>query len=148
MESNEEIKEPLAATVYRLRVQRIEEEKPADLDWRPDILYMPPKAYPSKRKKVYLFQIVSRKAGKQDIALIENKTEAKKRYYRLKTDLEKMSLCEFETKYGLSTNNTADCSDDYADAENGAAKDAKIDPVLSDAMIFSGINVVNKNLKK
>jgi hypothetical protein len=147
MENSEAIKEPLAASVYRLRVQRIEEEKPADLEWRSDILYTPSKAYPSKRKKIYLFQIISRKSGKQDIAYIESKAEAKRKYYRLKTDLEGMGLCEFEAKYGLSASGVVDCSDsDSSDnnAANDGVKVAKIDPILGDAIIFSGINKVNK----
>lgn len=148
MESNEAIMEPLAASVYRLRVQRIEEEKPADLEWRSDILYMPSKAYPSKLKKIYLFQIISRKTGKQDIAYIESKAEAKKKYYRLKADLEEMRLCEFEAKYGLSASGVVDCTGSDNDAANDAVETGKIDPVLSDAMIFAGINKVDKSAER
>jgi hypothetical protein len=132
-------------------VQRIEEEKPADLEWRSDILYMPSKAYPSKRKKIYLFQIISRKSGKQDVAYIESKAEAKQKYYRLKTDLEGMGLCEFEAKYGLSASGVVDCSDSEGsdeDAVNDAAEIAKVDPILGDAMIFSGVNKVSKSLEQ
>jgi hypothetical protein len=145
----EENDEESAMRHYRLRVQRIEEEKPVDLEWNPRILYEPPKAYPSKRKTTYLIQIICNDIRVYDIANIADKAAARKRYMRIKRDLRSQNKEDFEKRYEIYEMSE---SDKDAVEEKYEEKDINNDnkaiiSQLRNAMLFAGEVRINKDKK-
>lgn len=133
---NEDSKNEIAGNYYRLRVQKIEEERPIDFEWRTDVLYTPPKAYPSKRKMMYLMQLIGKDIKTYDIALVDNKVEAKKRYEKVKRELETLSNNEFEEKYGISAKELGGKRENEEKDTTDERKDEK--RILEEAILFAG----------
>lgn len=91
----------LAKDYYRVRRIRVDEEVPLDLEWRQDILYTSPKAYPSRLKITYRLQVLMADNRIFEIAVIRNKKEAEKRIRKMKEDLRELTKMEFDEKYGI-----------------------------------------------
>lgn len=92
----------IAADFYRVRLLKIDEELPADLEWEENILYTSPKAYPSKLKVTYRLQILAQdKKEKYEIANLRDKRDAKKRLRAIKDDLRELTKMEFDAKYDI-----------------------------------------------
>jgi hypothetical protein len=141
MKRKEDLDEGCLTAHYRLRVQRIEEERPADLDWRSDVLYTEPRAYPSETKKYYHIHLIVDGVHVKDIAYISDRSEAKKKYYEVKNDLKKLSKPEFDAKYGMNEG----LQEIDMEAVLVAKKD--LDKAFDEAMMFVGekrVHVDNK----
>jgi len=91
----------MAGDYYRVRVLKMDEELPADLEWREDVLYRAPKTYLSKLKVTYRIEILTRDNAVREIANLRDKREAKKRYRAVKEDLHELSKMKFDEKYGI-----------------------------------------------
>ncbi|MDI6717288.1 MAG: hypothetical protein QME63_10165 [Actinomycetota bacterium] len=88
---------------YRVRLLRVEEELPADLEWRDDILFIEPE-YPGKLKVTYRLQLVTKDSREVfEIASVSNRKEAKKRYKEALDDLRDLSKMDFDEKYGVDS---------------------------------------------
>ncbi|HZD60494.1 MAG TPA: hypothetical protein VE439_08605 [Anaerolineae bacterium] len=91
----------LAKDYYRIRHLQVDEEVPVDLEWRSDILYSSPKAYPSRLKVTYRLQVVTAENIIHEIAIVKSKKEAKERLRKMKQDLHELTKMEFDDKYGI-----------------------------------------------
>lgn len=91
----------MAEDYYRVRVLKMDEELPADLEWRDDILYRAPKAYPSKLKVTYRLQLLTRENAVHETASLRDKREVKNRLKAIREDLRELSKMKFDEKYGI-----------------------------------------------
>ena len=90
-----------ARDYYRVRLIRVDEELPDDLEWRNDILYTSPKAYPSKLKITYRLQVLTLDNNLHEPAILQSKKAAKKRLRRIEGDLQELTKMQFDDKYGI-----------------------------------------------
>lgn len=114
----------MARDYYRARLLRVLEERPDDLEWREDILYRAPKAYPSKVKATYRLQLLTTENKAMELSILESEREAKKRYKKLVRDLKEMTKMKFDENYNIE--------DVYV----------IVKPELVDVMYFSGVEKV------
>lgn len=114
----------MARDYYRARLLRVFEERPDDLEWREDILYRAPKAYPSKAKATYRLQLLTTENKVIELAIIESEREAKKRYKKLARELKEMTKMKFDEQYNIEEVYVI------------------VKPELVDAMYFSGVERV------
>jgi len=91
----------IAADYYRVRVLTVKEELPADLEWRDDVLYREPKTYAGKLKTTYRIQVLRLDNSEIELAILREKSEAKRRYKELKEDLRELTKMKFDAKYGI-----------------------------------------------
>lgn len=124
----------MAEDYYRVRVLQMDEELPADLEWREDILYRGSKAYPSKLKVTYRIQILTRENVVHEIANLREKREAKKRYKAIREDLHELSKMKFDEKYKI----------DDAGASIESLKELQI-LFQEKSMFFTGVHRTPKN---
>ncbi|MDI6816140.1 MAG: hypothetical protein QME41_02965 [Actinomycetota bacterium] len=114
----------MARDYYRVRLLRVFEERPDDLEWREDILYRAPKAYPSKVKVTYRLQVLTTENKVIELAILESGREAKRRYKKMARDLKEMTKMRFDETY--------DIEEVYV----------IVKPELVDVMYFSGVENV------
>lgn len=91
----------LSCDYYRVRLLKVFEERPVDLEWRDDVLYRSPKKYPSKRKVTYRLQVLNRNNRVHEVAWLQDKREAKKRLSQMEEDLQELTKMKFDNKYGI-----------------------------------------------
>ncbi|MBE0447756.1 MAG: hypothetical protein IBX64_06610 [Actinobacteria bacterium] len=97
----------LARDYYRVRHIRVDEEVPIALEWRDDILYASPKAYPSRLKVTYRLQVVTvDNRIIYEIAAVRSRKEAKKRLREMKEDLRELTKMEFDDRYRIEDSAT------------------------------------------
>ncbi|HEY3374091.1 MAG TPA: hypothetical protein VGK02_03395 [Candidatus Aquicultor sp.] len=120
----------LALDCYRARVIKVHEERPVDLDWREDILYTAPKAYPSKLMTSYRVQVLAPDKTIHELANLRDRAEARKRIRSVRHDLKRLTKMEFNKKYDI-----VDTTD----------TDIAVGPIIIDealygnAMLFTGV---------
>ncbi|MBS3908885.1 MAG: hypothetical protein KGZ93_04585 [Actinobacteria bacterium] len=114
----------MAKDYYRARLLRVFEERPDDLEWREDILYRAPKAYPSKVKVTYRLQVLTTENKVIEFAILESGREAKRRYKKMARDLGEMTKMGFDETYGIEEVYVI------------------VKPELVDVMYFSGVQNV------
>lgn len=123
----------LAGDFYRVRVLKVNEELPADLEWREDILYREPKTYEGKLKVSYRIQIVAQDKTIYEIANITNGRAAKSRLKRIKEHLRDLTKMEFDSKYNI--NDTCDYKKDTI---------AKPGKLMNNTIYFEGVKDTSK----
>lgn len=118
----------LAGDYYRARVIKVHGERPVDLEWREDVLYTAPKAYPSKLQIHYHIQVLNLENTVYELAVIKDRSEARKKYKRLKDDLRQMTKLKFDEKYSVVDT-----------IESTAVNPMRVDKELfGNAMLFTG----------
>lgn len=133
----------IAADFYRVRFMKIDEELPADLEWKENILYTSPKAYPSRLKVTYRLQILAQdNKEKHEIAILRDKKEAKKRFRAIKNDLKELTKMEFDEKYNIKD---AETSKGTISLERSLNLPRKV--LKEKVILFTGINT-NPNDKE
>ena len=86
---------------YRARFIRVDEERPFDLEWRTDIIYTAPKAYPSTTKLTYRLQVVTNDSRIIELAIVHSRRVAKRRLQKIEDDLLELSKMRFDEKYRI-----------------------------------------------
>ncbi len=124
----------LAEDYYRVRMLTVGEELPADLEWRDDVHYESPKAYPSKLKTTYRIQVLDYTKMVFEIANLRDKREAKRRLKALQEDLQELTKMKFDEKYGIEDLGTDDVS-----------VISKRDEKLGNSIFFTGVNKKPEN---
>ncbi len=117
----------IAGDYYRVRVLKIHEELPADLEWREDVLFREPKAYPSKLKVTYRIHILTQGRTAHEIANLRSGKEVKSKLRKVKEDLRELTKMQFDKKYKIS--DTSDYSKDRVNSTN----------LLPNTIYFSGL---------
>ncbi|MCL6472137.1 MAG: hypothetical protein K6T91_04920 [Firmicutes bacterium] len=123
----------LAGDFYRVRVLKVNEELPADLEWREDILYREPKTYEGKLKVSYRIQIVTQDKKIHEIANITNRRAAKSRLRRIKEHLRDLTKMEFDKKYKI--HDTCECRKNAIVSSN---------ELVNNAIYFVGVKDTSK----
>lgn len=121
----------IAADYYRARVLTVQEELPADLEWRDDVLYREPKTYAGKLKTTYRIQVLQQDSSVIELANLREKSEAKRRYKELKEDLGELTKMKFDEKYGIKDTSTGQLA--------LYRKEIDKDLLLDNAIYFTGL---------